>query len=188
MDLHLMSWSNQHSADYCPLPLSVQLEHLSWTGWQAFWLKSFNTSSSGYFGMMLLTVWWVYLHRVSIRAVIQVNDDSDAARWSHSSLLSLIHHYTECVCLCFRVRECNVTLCNSCFLHSHLAVCACLGQQSELCPSVMCSESSVPVHFLQSLWNFLTALIVHQQYISLEAINNIFALTTTTTIIIIDLI
>lgn len=115
MDLHLMSWSNQHSADYCPLPLSVQLEHLSWTGWQAFWLKSFNTSSSGYFGMRLLTVWWVYLHRVSIRAVIQVNDDSDAARWSRSSLLSLIHHYTECVCLCFRVRECNVTLCNSCF-------------------------------------------------------------------------
>jgi len=90
--------------------------------------------------------------------------DGDAARRSCSSLLSLLNHYS--VCLCFGVPECNVMqflfFVFFCFFCTFTFSCVCLGQQSELCPSVMGSESSFSVHFLQSLWDST----VHILYIS----------------------
>lgn len=81
---------------------------------------------------------------------------SASAGWNHSSLLSVIHHNTECVCLCLAWSKCNVKiLCNSFF-----AVCVGLGQQSQLCPSVMCSveDSCFPVYSPFRL------LLLHIQY------------------------
>lgn len=151
-----------------PLTTFSAAKHLSWSGWQAFWLKYFNIPL-----VLAILGWcfWQFGEYICIKCQLEQwykwmmisASDGDAARWSRSSLLSLLNHYTVYVC----ASECvNAMLCNSCFCFfcafTFSCVCACLGQQSVLCPSVMCSERSFSVHFLHSLWDSP----VHILYIS----------------------
>lgn len=87
-----------------PLTTFSAAKHLSWTGWQAFWLKSFNISP-----VLAILGWccWQFGKYICIRCQLErwykwmmiSASDGDTAGWSRSSLLSLLnHHYTVYVC------------------------------------------------------------------------------------------
>lgn len=127
-----------------PLTTYSTAKHLSWTGWQAFWLKSFNISP-----VLAILGWccWQFGEYICIKCQLEQwykwmmisACDGDAAGWSRSSLLSLLNHYTVNVCTSECVNAMLHYVILFFFLDSHLVVCVHVWVSSQSSVHLLCA-------------------------------------------------